>query len=263
MRNVLAIAGKEIRVYFTTATSYVVLGSFALIIAYFFQALIGEFQRAIAQSLQMNASWMLEQLNLTDYVIYPLIMNIGVIFIFFTPIITMRLIAEEKRGKTLELLMTAPVRPIEIVLGKYLAGLVMMLAMLGVTLLFPLVVTVLGASQTGSPLDWRSVGVGYFGAALLGAAFVAIGLFTSSLTDNPVIAALLGFLILLMFYIIGSGAGGSEGVWKQLSEYLSLASNLTGFARGVLRTPSLVYYVSISVFALFLTYRVVEAQRWR
>ncbi|MEZ0311784.1 MAG: ABC transporter permease subunit [Myxococcota bacterium] len=262
MRNTLAIAGKEIRIYFTTATSYVVLGSFALIIAFFFQALIGDFQRTIAQTLQMDASW-LEQLNLTDYVMYPLIMNIGVILIFFTPIITMRLLADEKRGKTLELLMTAPVRPVEIVLGKYLGGLAMMLAMLGVTLLFPLVVQLLGASETGSPLDWRSVGVGYFGAALLGAAFVAIGLFTSSLTDNPVIAALLGFLILLMFYIAGSGAAGSESIWKSLLEFLSLSSNLTSFARGVLRTPSLVYYLSISVFALFLTYRVVEAQRWR
>jgi ABC-2 type transport system permease protein len=262
MRNTLAIAGKEIRVYFTTATSYVVLGSFALIIAFFFQALLGEFQRTIAQTMQMDASW-LEQLNLTDYVMYPLIMNIGVILIFFTPIITMRLLADEKRGKTLELLMTAPVRPVEIVFGKYLAGLTMMLAMLGVTLLFPLVVEVLGASQTGSPLDWRSVGVGYFGAALLGAAFVGVGLFTSSLTDNPVIAALLGFLILLMFYIVGSGGGDSSGVWKSLLEFLSLSSNLTSFARGVLRTPSLVYYLSISLFALFLTYRVVEAQRWR
>jgi ABC-2 type transport system permease protein len=190
-------------------------------------------------------------------------MNIGVIFIFFTPIITMRLLADERRGKTLELLMTAPVRPVEIVAGKYLAGLVMMLAMLLVTLLFPLVLELLGAAQAGSPLDWRSVGVGYLGAALLGAAFVSIGLFTSSLTDNPVIAALLGFLILLMFYIIGSGAGGGEGVWKALAEHLSLASNLQGFARGVLRTPSLVYYLSLTFFGLFLTYRVVEAQRWR
>ena len=263
MRNVFAIAGKEIRVYFTTPTSYVLLGSFALIIAYFFQALIGEFQRTVAQSLQMNASWMLEQLNLTDYVIFPLVMNIGVILIFYTPIMTMRLIADERRAKTLELLMTAPVRPIEIVLGKYLAGLVMMLAMLGLTLLFPLIVQLLGAAQSGSPLDWRSVAVGYCGAALLGAAFVAVGLFTSSLTDNPIIAALLGFLILLMFYIIGSGASDSAGWWKSVLDHMSLGANLQGFARGVLRTPAVVYSLSLSVFALFLSYRVVEAQRWR
>ncbi len=263
MRNVFAIAGKELRVYFTTPTSYVLLGSFALIIAYFFQALIGDFQQAIAQSLQQQAAWMLEQLNLTDFVIYPLVMNIGVILIFYTPIMTMRLLADERRSKTLELLMTTPVRPFEIVLGKYLAGLVMMLSMLGVTLLFPLVLQLLGAASQGSPLDWRSVGVGYFGAALLGAAFVAVGLFTSSLTDNPIIAALMGFMILLMFYIVGSGASSGTGWWKSVLEYLSLGANLQGFARGVVRLPALVYAVSLSVFALFLTYRVVEAQRWR
>ena len=261
MRNVLTIAGKELRIYFTTATSYVLLGVFASIIAYFFQALISEFQRTVATIVQQNASWMLEQLNLTEFVIYPLVMNIGVIFIFLTPILTMRLIAEERRSKTLELLMTTPVRPVEIVLGKYFAALVVMVAMLAVTLLFPAIVSLMGIAQDASPIDWRTVASGYFGASLLGAAFIAIGLFTSSVTDNPIVAAILGFFILLMFYIVG--AAGAQGALKEVTEYISLGGHLQSFARGMIRTPAIIYYVSLTSFALFLTYRVVEAERWR
>ena len=263
MRNILTIAGKEIRIYFTTATSYVLLGVFASIIAYFFQSLVGEFQRTVAQSVQMNAEWVLEQLNLTDFVIYPLIMNIGVIFIFLTPILTMRLIAEERRSKTLELLMTTPVRPIEIVLGKYVAALTIMLAMLAVTLLFPLIVSLMGAAQDASPIDWRTVASGYLGASLLGAAFIAIGLLTSSVTDNPIVAAILGFFILLMFYIVGASGQGQDGPLKSVTEYISLGGHLQSFARGVIRTPAIIYYLSLAGFALFLSYRVVEAERWR
>lgn len=263
MRNILTIAGKELRIYFTTPTSYALLGVFASIMAYFFQALIGEFQKTVAQSVQMNAEWVLEQLNLTDFVIFPLIMNIGVIFIFLMPILTMRLIADERRSKTLELLMTTPVRPVEIVLGKYIAALTIMLAMLFVTLLFPAVVALMGVSQDASPIDWRTVASGYLGAALLGAAYTAVGVLTSSLTDNPIIAAIMGFFILLMLYIAGASGAGQEGAIKSVMEYVSLSSHLQSFARGVIRTPAIIYYSSFAGFALFLAYRVVDAERWR
>lgn len=263
MRNTLTIAAKETRIYFTTWTSYILLGAFVLITAYFFQALVRQFQLLASQYMQMQASWAMDQMNLTDMVMTPLILNMTVFFLFLMPILTMRLVAEERKGRTLELLLTSPVRPLEIVLGKYLAALLMMAVMLGLTLVFPLLLDLFGSSGGESALDWSSTLTGYLGLFLLGAAFIAIGLFTSSVTDSQVVAVVLGFFILLMFFVIGYGAQGQEGFWKEFFQYLGLAGHLESFARGIVRLPAVVYYLSLAFLGLFLTFRVIEAQRWR
>lgn len=265
MRNILAIAGKESRVYLTTWTSYVVFGAFMLITAFFFQRLVIEFQLSSIQYMQMQAQEMTEQMNLTDWVIGPLFLNITVFFLFMLPILTMRLLAEERRTKTLELLMTVPVRPVDIVLGKYASGLLMMGIMLGLTLIFPLLLHIFGGAtgDATSALDWASVWTGYTGLFLLGAAFVAVGLFASSLSDSQIVAVIVGFAVLLMFYVIGLAARGQEGFWQQLFSYLSLTTHLESFVRGIVRVTDVVYYLSFVFISLFLTYRVVEAQRWR
>jgi ABC-2 type transport system permease protein len=264
MQNVLTIAGKETRLFLTTWTSYILFGVFSLITAFFFQRLVIEYQYRSMQLMQMQAQNMLDQLNLTDWVVGPLLMNITVFFLFMLPMLTMRLLSEERSRKTLELLMTAPVRPIEIVLGKYLAAVGMMAIMLALTAIFPLLLNIFGSNGAGTaPLDWRSVGVGYAGMFLLGCAFIAVGLFTSAITESQVVAVMLGFATLLMFYVIGLAGRGESGFWQQLFEYLSISTHLEGFVRGLIRTTDLVYYASIIVMGLFLTYRVVEAQRWR
>jgi ABC-2 type transport system permease protein len=263
MRNTLAIAGKETRIYFTTWTSYVLIGAFVLITAYFFQALVRQFQLMSAQAMQMQAAWAQEQLNLTDMVVTPLILNMTVFFLFFLPIVTMRLVAEERKGKTLELLLTSPVRPLEIVLGKYLAALLLMSVMLGTTLLFPALLHLFGESNGGSVLDWHSTLTGYLGLFLLGAAFLSVGLFTSAVTESQVVAVVLGFFVLLMFFVLGYAAQGQEGAGKAIFEYLGLSNHIEGFARGIIRTPAVVYYTSLVFVGLFLTFRVIEAQRWR
>jgi ABC-2 type transport system permease protein len=264
MRNTLAIAGKETRVYLTTWTSYVLFGAFLLITAFFFQRLVIEFQFRAMQFMQMQAQSMMEQMNLTDWVMGPLFMNVTVFFLFMLPILTMRLISEERRSKTLELLMTSPVRPVEIVLGKYLSALTIMGIMLVLTLVFPLLLDTYGGSGGAeSPVDWHSVGVAYFGMFLLGAAFVSVGLFASSVSESQIVAVIVGFAVLLMFYVIGLAARGQEGFWQQFFQYMSINTHLEAFVRGVVRVPDVVYYLSLVFVGLFLTHQVVEAQRWR
>lgn len=264
MRNTFAIAAKETRVYLTTWMSYILFASFLLITAYFFQAMVLQFQLLSQQYMQMQAAWAMEQMNLNDMVMSPLLMNITVFFVFLIPILTMRLVSEERKGKTLELLLTSPVRPIEIVLGKYLAGLLMMTLMLALTLVFPALLELFGrAGGAASPLDWNTVWTGYLGLFLVGAAFVAIGLFTSSTTESQVVAVVTGFFIVMMFFVIGFAAQGREGFWKEFFEYLWLTGHLESFTRGVVKSTGIVYYVSLATLGLFLTWRVIEAQRWR
>ncbi len=263
MRNTLAICGKETRVYLTTWTSYILFGAFSLITAFFFQRLVIEYQYRSMQYLQMQAQGAMEQMNLTDWVMGPLFMNMTVFFLFMLPILTMRLISEERRGKTLELLMTAPVRPIEIVLGKYMSGLLIMAIMLALTLIFPLLLTVYGGAGEAAAVDWRSLGTSYAGMLLLGAAFVSVGLFASSVSESQIVAVITSFAILLMFYVIGLAARGQEGFWQSFFQYLSINTHLEAFIRGVVRSTDVVYYLSLAFVGLFLTYRVVEAQRWR
>jgi ABC-2 type transport system permease protein len=263
VRNTLAIAGKECRVYLTTATSYVLFAAFVLITAFFFQRLVVEYQFRAMQYMQMQQAGMLEQMNLTDWVMGPLFLNITVFFVFMLPILTMRLIAEERRNHTLQLLLTSPVRPWEIVCGKYLSGVFLMAVMLALTLPFPLLLQVYGGSAAQSALDWRSVATGYGGMFLLGAAFVAVGLFSSAITDSQIVAVVTGFATLLMFYVIGMAARGQEGFWQNVCSYLAINTHLEAFVRGIVRLTDVVYYLTLAGIPLFLTYRVLEAQRWR
>jgi ABC-2 type transport system permease protein len=216
--NVLAIAGKDVRVYLTTWMSYALFGFFLLMTAFFFATLVEQYQLVTLQASQQP--WMLEQLNLTDVVMGNVLRNVSVFFLFLLPLLTMRLFAEERKGSTLELLMTVPVRPFEIVLGKYLAALTIMLIMLALTLVFPLLLQLYGSTPQGgaSPLDWHTVATGYLGMALLGASFVAIGLFASSVTDSQIVAAITSFSILLMFFVVGYAARGKEGFWQGVLE---------------------------------------------
>lgn len=263
MRNIWTIACKEVRVYLTTWTSYVLFGAFMLITSFFFQRLIIEYQLRAMQLMQLQASDMMQEMNLTDWIIGPLFLNITVFFLFMLPMMTMRLLAEEKRSKTLELLMTTPVRPIEIVLGKYLAGVAMMAILLLLTVLYPILLQIYGTAAGHSPIDWASIFTAYLGMFLLGAAFVAIGLFSSSLTDSQIVAVIIGFATLLMFYVIGLAAHGESGFWQGLFQALAINTHLEAFVRGIVRLVDVTYYASLIFVGLFLTYRVVEAQRWR
>ena len=264
MRNAAHVCAKELRIFFTTWTSYVLFASFLLISAFFFQRLVIEYQFRTMQYMQMRDETTLAAMNLTDWVMAPLLMNVTVFFLFMLPILTMRLFAEERRQKTLELLLTCPVRPTELVLGKFFAGATVMGVMLGLTLLFPALLDVFGRTAGApSPVDWRTVGTAYFGMFLLGASFVSVGTFTSSLSESQIVSVLISFASLLMFYVIGMAARGQEGAWQQVLQYLSINSHLEAFLRGMIRLSDVVYFSSLIFVGLFFCQRVIDAERWR
>ena len=259
----MTIAGKEVRVFGTTWTAYILFICFVEICGFFFYLLVRDFQVLRLQYAEMRAMGMLEQMNLTDLVVGRLFPLMATVLIFLTPILTMRLIAGERRGRTLELLMTVPVRPIEIVLGKYFAALGLVVGMVGITAAFPLALHLLGDAPGVSPLDWRTVAAGYLGLFMLGGALVAIGMLTSAVTDSQIIAAVLAVAANLVLFFIGVAAHGQEGIWPGLVGHLSISNHLDGFSRGLLRATDITYFVSLAFVGLLLTYRVVEAQRWR
>lgn len=263
MRNVLAIAKKELYLYFTTPIAYVAFFATSFIGAFFFLTLTSAYQRQSLQFMQFQAPQLLERLNLTDMVALPLLMNMGVIFIFVVPFLSMRLLAEERRNRTMELLMTVPARSSEIVLGKYLAALAMVLVLVLLVAVFPFLLGFYATGTSGGGgIEWQTISLGLFGLFLCGAAFMALGLFVSSLTESQVVAALLTFLVLLVTWIVGWKAAEVEGVWREVLTHLSSVSHLYSFARGILDAKDVVYYLSAVILGLFLTHRALEARRW-
>src|SRR6266849_4097118 len=177
MKNAFAIAKKELNIYFATPIAYVMFTLFVVIGSYFFLRLLGAYEQASLMYMRFNSPEMMNRLNFQDAIFRALFGNMGVILIFVVPFLTMRLVAEEKKQKTIELLYSTPVTPGQIVWGKYLAAL---------TLLYPALVQLVARDAQG--VEWRSIFLGYAGLFLLGAAYMALGLFISSLTESQVVA---------------------------------------------------------------------------
>ncbi|MFP5378390.1 MAG: ABC transporter permease, partial [Vicinamibacteria bacterium] len=188
MRNILALAGKELRGYFASPIGSIVLGFYALLYGYFFYALLAFFER---QSMQMSMGMGPMTMNINQMLIAPLFMNATVVALFVLPMITMRTYAEEKRSGTIELLLTSPITDWEIILGKFLGAMGLYTAMLAVTLLHMGVLFVFGNPE------WRPVATGYLGMLLLGGCFISVGLLISSLTKNQIVAGAATFGVFL------------------------------------------------------------------
>ncbi|MBN1208119.1 MAG: ABC transporter permease subunit [Myxococcaceae bacterium] len=266
MRTALAIARKELSIYFTTPWAYAVFTAMVAISSFFFMGLVQAFQQT--QAWARSVGWnqlppdMAAYRNLTDGVVVQLWGIILIITLFVAPFLSMRLFAEEKRNKTFELLMTTPVRPIELVLGKYLGGLGIISATLGLTLVFPLILSAFGASESGTVLEWPTVLLGYGGVLLWGATCMAVGMFISSLTESQMVAALLTFVVMLPWMLLRGLAQGVEEPLRSIIGYLSFDTQLQNLLRGVLDLKALVFFLSVILFSLLLTHRTVEAQRW-
>ena len=258
MKNALAIAKKELNIYFATPIAYVMFTLFVIIGSYFFLRLLNGYQQLSLRYMQSPE--VLSRLNFQDAIFRALFGNLGVILIFVVPFLTMRLVAEEKRQKTMELLYTTPITPGEIVWGKYLAAIAILVCTLALTLLYPVLVQLVAKDQAG--VEWRSIFLGYAGLFLLGAAYMALGLFISALTESQVVAALITFVVLLMTWIIGWTAQETEGSMREVVTYLSSVSHLDSFSRGTLDLKDLVYFLSICALGLFATHRAIEAHRW-
>jgi len=236
MRTVWTIFKKELRVYFVSPLAYVFLGVFLLIAGMFFYlgvALTGE------ASLRVMLG------------------NLAIALIFVLPMLTMRHFAEEQKSGTFELLMTSPVSPVSLILGKWAASLFMCVLMLAGTLLFPAIL-----AYYGDP-DWGVIATSYLGLFLVCAAFCATGLFASSLTNDQVAAGMAGIVMLLPFWMVGS-AGAVVGERAQaILDQVALLPHLRGFTKGVIDSADVLYFVAFAFVFLFLTYRTLESRRWR
>lgn len=254
MRNVWTICQKELNSYFVSPVAYLLLTMFAVIFGFFFWSSVGYFNAA---SLQAQLGGQPMPMSVNEYVIRPLLSNMGVIGLFFIPMITMRLFAEEKRQGTIELLATSPVRDIEVIIGKWLAALMLY----GVLLLF----TAINFSflfRYGNP-DWKPMAIGYLGLLLQAGALLAVGTFISSLTSNQIIAGAATFGACLLLWVFEWPAGFETATWAKVLAYMSVVTHIDSFSKGLLDTKDAVYYVSLIFLGLFLTSRSMESLRWR
>jgi ABC-2 type transport system permease protein len=210
-------------------------------------------QETMAQQMRGQPSPM----SVNEMVIAPLFGNIAVVGLFLIPLISMRLFAEEKRQGTIELLITSPVRDLEIVIGKWLAAVLMyasLLAILALDMSFFFIY--------GSP-DWRPVVSGFLGIFLQGSCLLAFGAFISSLTKNQIVAGAVGFGLSLLLWILNWWTSLGDSVGIRIVSYLSIVSHMDSFSRGVIDTKDLIYYLSMIFLGLFLTARSLESLRWR
>jgi ABC-2 type transport system permease protein len=253
MRNILAIAGKELRGYFASPIAYIVIGAFALLFGYFFYAAVAFFNR---QSMQMSMG-MGGSMNINEMLVTPVFVNATVMMLFLLPAITMRTYSEEKRSGTIELLLTSPITDTEIILGKFLGAMGLYASMLAVTLIHVALLF-----WFGNP-EWKPIASAYVGLLLMGGCFIAVGLLISSLTKNQIVAGVVTFAVFLMLWVI-NWIGVFVGPTAQaILSHLSITDHFDDFSRGVIDTKHVVYYISFISLGLFLTAKSVDTERWR
>src|SRR5271168_2035369 len=252
--NTLTIARRELSSYFRSPIAYGVMAFFALIAGYFFYASVIYFVRRGLESSMMGQSF---PMDLNEFVIRPVFSNISVIGLFLIPMITMRLFAEEKRTGTIELLVTSPLRDLEIILGKWFAALMLYAAMLGISVLSMALLFAYGQP------DWKPILVGYLGLLLLGGALLSIGTFISTCTKNQIVAGVAGFAICLLLWVLDWASSFETSAWARVVSYMSVLQHFDSFSKGVLDMKDVVFYLSVIFVGLFLTARSLESLRWR
>jgi ABC-2 type transport system permease protein len=258
IRSVSLIYQRELKSYFSSLTAYVVIIMFLLITGYFFYTLLATFSIV---SFQAQTDPMLAKqyqlLNINETVVRPLFGSISIIMLLMTPLLTMRLFAEEKKSGTIELLLTFPIEDIDVTLGKYLACFTVLMSMLLLTATYPILLIVLGDPEI------KPILTGYLGLVFMGAAFVSLGIFSSSLTENQIVSASISFGMLFFFWLISYSVQlVSAGLGKVLG-YLSINTHIESLSKGVLDSEDIIYYLCFIVMFLFLTLRSLEANRWR
>ena len=235
MRNTTTIALKEFKFYLASPMAYVVTGIFLVFTGFFFQ----------------SSPTTYSETSIRGFLVWG-----SILLLLLAPVLTMRLLAEEKKMGTLELLLTAPVRDSEVIMGKFLGSLGILTAMLALTFYYPLLLM-----WFGDP-DWGPIATGYLGLFLLGGASLAVGLFASSLTSNQIVAAVVAGGILCALWFLGRAADLLPEAIGEVIGYLSLSYHFPDFMRGMIDTRGIIYYLSITVLFLFLAVRSLESSRW-
>lgn len=254
MRNMLAVAGKEIRAYFHSPIAYLVMAIYSVLCGFFFYSFVAEYLVQVFRTMEMGGP----SPSLNDWIIRPLLEGIlAVVLLFLVPLITMRLFAEEKRLGTIELLLTSPLTDFQIIMGKFLGALVLYIALIAITFIYLSLLFIYG-NPSGLPLLANALGLLLYGAGLL-----ALGMWISSFTKNQIVAGAVSLAVFLLLFVINWVNGYSSGLAGRIFNYLSLTTHFDNFGKGVIDLTDCVYYVSVIVVGLFLTARSLEALKGR
>ena len=254
MRNIWTIARRELNSYFASPVAYVLLAMFAVIFGYFFFSAVAFFVDYSGRAAMQGGAG---PMNVDQFIIQPTLGNFSIILLFLSPMITMRLFAEEKRSGTIELLLTSPIYDYEIICGKWLAAMLLYACMLGVSLLS------LGILFIYSTPDAKALAVAYLGLLLMGGTFLSLGAFISTLTRNQIVAGAVSFTLFLLLYVLDWVNAYSSSMIGEVCQYIAIAPHIQQFSRGVIELKDTLYYLSAIGLGLFLSKRSMESLRWR
>lgn len=254
MKNILIICRKELKSYFASPIAYLLMAIFAVIFGFFFYSATAIF---VVRGMEAQMMGRGMPMDVNEWVVRPLLMNASVVGLFLIPMITMRLFAEEKRSGTIELLMTSPVRDSEIIVGKWLAALIMYACILGIS-----AVNIAILYAYGKP-DTMPILTGYLGLLLQGGCLLAVGTFISTMTRNQIIAGGATFAACLLLWVLDWVSAYETTTWGKVVSYLSVVTHFEPFSKGVIDTKDVIFYVSMIFFGLFMTSRSMESLRWR
>ena len=259
MRNFSAIMYRELKSYFSSPIAYVVIGLFLLLSGLFYYLIVSNFvQMCMRADMQAQYYQMAPpKLNVNMMAIRPIFHNMSLFSLFFLPLVTMRLYSDEKRTGTIELLSTSPVTTFQAILGKFAAAGMLFLIMLGATVIYMILLFIFGKPEVGPVLS------GYLGMLLLGLTYISFGVFFSTLTDNQIIAAVSTITFILFFWAIGWLSGFLSPTMGKVLTHFSLIDHFDDFAKGVIDTKHIVFYLSFIFMGLFLSYVSIESSRWR
>jgi ABC-2 type transport system permease protein len=251
MTGTLVIARKELRLLFSSPIAYVALAMFFAVMGYLFFGLV--FVSYTNSVLQLQGRPPAD-FDPTRIIFTPLFQDASFVLILLVPILTMRLISEEDRTHTMELLSTSPVTSTAIIMGKYVAAFLLFCVLLAISVYMPLSIAVVGR------LDWGLLASLYAGLLLLGAAFLAIGLFASTLNENQIVAAAVTLALLLLFWVLGF-AQQPNGATVLSS--LSFADHFLSLTGGLVDTQDVLFFLSTAGFFVFLSVLALESRKWR
>ena len=254
MTNIWIICRKELRSYFASPIAYAVMALFALLFGLVFYSATRDFVN-YAYRAQNNGG--APPISVNEFIVRPLLGFAGTVSLFLIPLISMRLLAEEKRNGTIELLLTSPIQDVSIILGKWLGAMVLYLFVLAMSL-----PNVAFLFAWGKP-DWKPVLVAYLGLILQGGCLLAIGTLISSMTSNQIVAGGAAFFVSLMLYVLSWLTDYDSTTTSKVLNYVSIITHMENFSKGILDLKDAVFYVTFIFLALFLTVRQMESLRWR
>jgi ABC-2 type transport system permease protein len=259
LRNVWAIVEKEWRHYFGSPIAYVALMVWTLLFGIFFYFAFSLFLRQSMMAAQQMEFGGGPKMSLNEWLIRPVLHNMAVVALFIAPMLTMRLFAEEKRQGTIELLATAPVTDLQIVMGKFLAA----VGLYALMIVSGLVNLALVWHYASTPPEWKPVLTGALALLLFGACFIALGVFVSTLTKNQIVAGILSFCLFLGVWTLGWADDPAAGPLMKAVAYLGVTTHMEDMVKGVVDLKDVVFYLSFIAFGLFLAHQSVQSQRWR